>query len=93
MAKLIKRLKTPDLKEVLTPKLLGQAIKARRTQSNIRQEDAAALCGVAKQTFMQVEHGCARCQLGTVLQICSGLGIKLSILPWQESHEVSDDWK
>lgn len=93
MAKLIKKLKTPDLNQVLTPKLLGQAIKARRTQSNIRQEDAAALCGVAKQTFMQIEQGAATCKLDTVLQICAALGIKLSILPWQENIEESNGWK
>lgn len=48
MEKQVKRLATPDLTQKLTPKLLGQVIKARRTQSNLRQEDAAALCGVAK---------------------------------------------
>ena len=41
MVKQVKKLETPDLKQVLTPKLLGQAIKATRTQSNLRQEDAA----------------------------------------------------
>jgi transcriptional regulator with XRE-family HTH domain len=93
MAKRIKKQATPNLEQVLTPKLLGEAIKARRTQSNLRQEDAAALCGVAKQTFMQVEHGYSSNQLDTVLQICSALGIKLSILPWHEENEVDNDWK
>lgn len=50
MVKQVKRLNTPDLQQAVTPLLLGQAIKARRTQSHLRLEDAAALCGVAKQS-------------------------------------------
>ncbi len=92
MGKQIKRINTPDLKQMLTPGLLGQAIKARRTQSKLRIEDAAALCGVAKQTFMKIEHGQATVQLNHVLQICFALGIKLFIAPWTEDEE-SNDWK
>ena len=55
--------------------------------------DAAALCGVAKQTFMQVEHGHATCQLGSVLQICAGLGIQLCLLPWRSESERENDWQ
>jgi len=92
MAKKVKKLPTPDLTQILTPELLGQAIKARRTQSNLRLEDAAALCGVAKQTFMRIEHGQHTSQFDIVLQVCSSLGIKLYISPWQENDEVKDDW-
>lgn len=93
MGKQIKELETPDLNQTLTAKLLGQAIKARRTQSNLRQEDAAALCNVAKQTFMQAEHGQAGTQLASILQICSALGIKLCIMPWQDNDEANNDWQ
>ena len=54
MAKNIKPLSTPELKQNLSIALLGQAIRARRTQSNLRLEDAATLCGVAKQTLMNI---------------------------------------
>lgn len=57
MAKQIKKLQTPNLQSPLTAQLLGDAIKARRTQSNLKLEDAAALCGIAKETFMKIEHG------------------------------------
>lgn len=93
MVKQIKKLATPDLNQPLTPELLGQAIKARRTQSNLRLEDAAALCGVAKDTLMKIEHGKHTCQLGSVLQICFALGIKLRIVPWLSSDEVNNDWQ
>lgn len=91
--KQIKKIETPDLTQAITPELLGQAIKARRTQSKLRLEDAAALCGVAKQTLMKIEHGKTTSQLGSILQICSALGIKLHIVPWDSDNEVSDDWQ
>nr|WP_230458790.1 helix-turn-helix transcriptional regulator [Legionella pneumophila] len=72
--------------------MLGEVIKARRTQSNLRLEDAAALCGVAKETFMKIEHVQSNCQLASVLQICSGLGISLYIKPWMDNGEDENDW-
>ncbi|CZH33459.1 helix-turn-helix transcriptional regulator [Legionella pneumophila serogroup 1] len=93
MAKQIKKLKTPNLQQPLTAELLGEVIKARRTQSNLRLEDAAALCGVAKETFMKIEHGQSNCQLASVLQICSGLGISLYIKPWMDNSENENDWR
>lgn len=91
--KKLKKLTSPNFDKQLTASLLGQAIKARRTQSGLRLEDAAALCGVAKQTFMKIEHGHPTSQLQSILQICDGLGIKLHIAPWQNSDEITDDWK
>lgn len=93
MAKQIKKLKTPNLQQPFTVELLGEVIKARRTQSDLRLEDAAALCGVAKETFMKIEHGQSNCQLASVLQICSGLGINLYIKPWMEHGEDENDWR
>ncbi|MCX7116107.1 MAG: helix-turn-helix transcriptional regulator [Gammaproteobacteria bacterium] len=89
----IKKIDGPDLTKPLSAALLGQAIKARRTQSNLRLEDAAALCGVAKQTLMKIEHGQPTSQLGSVLKICSALGIKLYIEPWNSNEDESNDWQ
>ncbi len=91
--KKLKRLKTPPLEQTLSALLLGQAIKARRTQSGLRLEDAAALCGVAKQTFMKIEQGSPTSELQSILRICSALGIKINIAPWQNEDETIDDWK
>ncbi|MFW2571515.1 helix-turn-helix domain-containing protein [Legionella sp. 29fVS95] len=92
MAKQIKKLQTPNLQSSLTAQLLGDAIKARRTQSNLKLEDAAALCGIAKETFMKIEHGQSNCQLASVLKICSGLGVNLYIKPWVENGGDKNDW-
>ena len=91
--KKLTKLKNPSLEQPLTASLLGQAIKARRTQSGLRLEDAAALCGVAKQTFMRIEHGHPTSQLQSILQICAGLGIKIYIASWHNNEEAIDDWK
>lgn len=92
MAKQIKATPTPNLNEPLTTEQLGMAVKAMRTQSQLRLEDAAALCGVAKQTLMNIEQGTGTSQLDTILQICNALGIKLYIQPWPDSSEDSDVW-
>lgn len=92
MSKQIKPTPTPDLKQGLTRQLLGQAIKARRTQSRLRLEDAAALCHVAKQTLQDIEHGSGKSKIETILQVCHGLGIKLSILPWPENEDDAHAW-
>jgi transcriptional regulator with XRE-family HTH domain len=93
MAKRIKALPTPDLNTNLSSELLGQAIRARRTQSQLRLEDAAALCGVSKQTLTNVERGEGTSQMNLVLQICSGLGIQLRIVSWLADQGVSDGWQ
>ena len=58
----------------------------------MKLEEAAALCGVAKQTLQDIEHGRETAQLNTILQICVKLGIKLCILPWFTDEEINDDW-
>jgi transcriptional regulator with XRE-family HTH domain len=93
MAKQIKKMETPDLNQPLTPEFIGQLVKARRTQSSLRLEDAAALCGVAKQTLMKIEHGVSTCQVGSVLQVCSGLGIRIQISPWNTMDEEDNEWR
>lgn len=93
MGRQIKSLPTPDLNQNITPELLGQAVRARRTQSSLRLEDAAALCGVAKQTLQDVEHGQGTSQISTIVKILSRLRIKLCILPWSTDKEVHNDWQ
>ncbi len=73
-----------------TPELLGQFIRAKRTQSGLRIDDAAALLGVAKDTLSKLERGHSGVQLGTLLQVLNGLGIGLRVEPWTEGE--SDDW-
>lgn len=93
MAKQIKKIKNPSFDQPLTAELIGMLIKARRTQSALRLEDAASLCGVAKHTLMKIEHGKATCQLASVLQVCAGLGINIYAKPWDNIDEDDNEWK
>jgi DNA-binding XRE family transcriptional regulator len=93
MPKKISSILMPDLKTQLSLELIGRAVHAKRTQSQLRLEDAAALCGVAKQTLMNVEHGHPNTRISTILQICTSLGIKITILPWQENNEANNEWQ
>jgi DNA-binding XRE family transcriptional regulator len=93
MAKKITIVATPNLQAPITPELIGDAIRSKRTQSQLRLEDAAALCGVAKQTLMNVEHGHPNTQISTVLQICASLGIKMTIQSWEDKEVVDNDWQ
>lgn len=92
MARQVKALPTPALDGKLSATLLGEAVRARRTQSGLTLHDAAALCGVARDTLMKVEHGSATVQLGSVLQICAALGIPLQVTSWQTDQRSNDDW-
>jgi transcriptional regulator with XRE-family HTH domain len=85
MAKQIKVHQTPDLSQRLTPELLGLVIRSKRTQSQLRLEDAAALCNVAKQTLQDIESGSGKSKFETILQVCHGLGIQLQIMPCTEN--------
>jgi transcriptional regulator with XRE-family HTH domain len=79
MPKTTKLAPPSSLQSALTSELLGQYVRARRKQLGLTIEDAAAFCGVAKDTLMKLEHGRTKVQLGTTLQICKGLGIQLTV--------------
>lgn len=90
MARPLTPLPTPQQSGALTPEMLGQFIRAKRTQSGLRIDDAAALLGVAKDTLSKLERGHHGAQLGTLLQVLNGLGITLTVETWAEGE--SDDW-
>lgn len=82
MAKQVKAMKIPEQEDApLTALLLGQFIKAKRTQSGTRIEDAAMLCNVSLATLSNIENGKGG-RLESALQICRMLGIKLKVVPW-----------
>lgn len=97
MAKSVKAIASPDLSRPFSVPLLGAAIKARRTQSGVTQTDAAALCGIAKQTYIKIEQGRDDIRLSALMSVMQGLGIELSIQPWEQQvpgseSEANDGW-
>jgi len=82
--KKVKAIKAPSFHTPLTTESIGLFIKARRTQQGLNTQDAAMLCGISAHTLNNIENGIAGMKVATVLQICTALGIKLQIVPWEE---------
>ena len=77
MAKRIVVTPQPDQKDRMNEELLGQWVRFVRTSVGLSIEDAAALAGVSKQAFSDLEHGKAGCRLGIMMKILDSLGIEL----------------
>lgn len=91
MAKMLKASPTPEAKHHMSSALLGSFVHAKRTQLGLKMEEAAAFCGVAKDTLMKVEHGHPNVKLASVLRICHGLGIQLQVVTWKD-EDSNDAW-
>lgn len=89
MAGKIKARPTPTQNAPMSMKLLGQYVRARRTQAGLRIDDAALLCGVAKDTLSKIENGRDTVQVSSVLQVLQQLGISLMVEPWEEETHGS----
>jgi len=78
MAKQVMQSKFPDLSAIDNTIILGQLIKAKRTQLKMKLVDCAALCGIGVNTLSRIEKGNANCTLGAAFAVLNGLGIQLS---------------
>ena len=86
MGKKVKRTAAPKESGPLTPELLGKYVKAKRTQSGLRLEDAALICGVAKETLSKIENARDGVRFDSVLQVCKMLGVELQVNRWNEDE-------
>jgi len=84
--KQIKSLPTPDLTQVLSLELIGEAIKARRTQQKLDRKTAAMLCDVSTVTLGKIENASSGIRMESVLKVTMALGIKMYIAPWETSN-------
>jgi len=78
MAKKVKISKMPDTVFIDNAEILGQLIKAKRTELGIKLADCAALCRIGINTLSRIENGNANCTLSAVFSVLRGLGIKLT---------------
>lgn len=86
MSKTIKPLPTPVQAGSLNAEILGQFIRARRTQSGMGIHEAAAFCGVAVDTLAKIETARGDVRLSSVLTVCHMFGINLVVESWR--HDV-----
>lgn len=82
---------SPGTPEVRTLEDLGQHVRHRRTQSGLRLDDAAALCGVASGTMSKLENGQVGLATDKLLRILDGLGLALLVVPREEAPEFLAD--
>lgn len=83
----------PDTPEVLTLEDLGRHVRHRRTQSGLRLDDAAALCGVASGSMSKLENGQSGLATDKLLQILDGLGLALIVVPREDAAALLADWR
>ena len=81
--KQIKSLPSPDLNQTLSLELIGEAIKARRTQQKLDRKTAAMLCDISTVTLGKIENASAGVRMESVLKVMMALGIKMYIEPWE----------
>ena len=67
--------------ELRSTKQLGIAVRAARTQAGLTLADAALTLGVAKQTLSNLELGKPSVGLGLALEIATGLGVAIFMVP------------
>jgi len=81
--KQVKSLATPNLSQALSPELIGNAIKARRTQQKLDIKTTAMLCNVSVVTLSKIENASKGVRMESVLKVMAALGIKIHIEPWE----------
>lgn len=85
----------PDSVFIDNAQILGQLIKAKRTELGIKLADCAALCGIGINTLSRIENGNANCTLAAVFSVLNGLGIKLTskeLTPTANSSSGGKEW-
>ena len=79
MAKCIIKVPFPVENKPLGAKLLGQFLRAKRTQGGLTIEEAASLCEIAKATYNKLERGEGNISFASVLKSCQMMGLVLGI--------------
>jgi transcriptional regulator with XRE-family HTH domain len=79
VAKKVVPLPLPPNQELRSAELLGQFVRARRTQAGLSIQDAADFCSIAVGTLDKIERATGDVRLSNVLTACSLLGITISI--------------
>ena len=82
--KQVKSLPTPDLNQALSLELIGETIKARRTQQGLNTKTTAMLCNVSVVTLSKIENAAKGVRMDSILKVMTALGIKMSIESWED---------
>ena len=80
MARNIKPTPIPAQKGPMTPKLLGEIIRSKRTRLGLGLHDAAMLCNVSVSTLSKIETAKGDVILERALHVCQKLGVNLTVI-------------
>jgi transcriptional regulator with XRE-family HTH domain len=86
MANKLTSKKFPDSPVIENTQDLGAFIRAQRTQHGLKITEAAQMLGVSVDLLSGIENGNRNVGIDKVLQILSGLGLKLSIFTKKQIH-------
>ena len=64
----------------VTPQILGKRIRNRRKSLGLTQSQAAGLCGVGERFLREIERGKDTAEIGKVLHVLRGLGLRLQLV-------------
>ncbi|NLF19539.1 MAG: helix-turn-helix transcriptional regulator [Lentisphaerae bacterium] len=64
---------------MMTTAQLGAAIRARRRELGVTQNDVAMASGTGLRFIIDVEKGKPTCQTGKMLQVLQSLGLDVSV--------------
>lgn len=95
MAKKVTASKMPSSAYIDSAEVLGQLIKAKRTELGLKLADCASLSGIGINTLSRIENGNSNCTLSAVFSVLNGLGIKLTtkeLIPSEKVSSPHDEW-
>lgn len=80
----------PPEPEILSPAMIGQAVRAARTRDGLRQADVARMCGVSLQTLVDIEAGRPGVGIGLVLKVADRLGVRIFAFIGADAYDIQD---
>lgn len=75
---------------VTSPLTIGAAIRASRTREKMLQVDAARMCEVSLQTYVDIEKGAAGVGIGLVLKVAREMGVRLFAFTGDDVDKMLD---
>ncbi|MCC6789711.1 MAG: helix-turn-helix transcriptional regulator [Hyphomonadaceae bacterium] len=71
----------------MTPKELGEIIRAARRDAGLRQDELAGAAGVGLRFIVDLESGKPTSQIGKALAVLATLGCRVSIEPAKRAQK------
>ncbi len=74
-----------------TPKSIGHALRRKRKENTMSQQDLANISGVWQETISKIENGSPGSKLETIFDLCAALDLELIVTDRSKSDNVEGD--